>query len=170
MNDMNKNLKNCPFCGGRDIKLKAWYSPHGTYGCYSLCCASCGSSGEVEQTSDNLNDAIYEKLVKKWNTRQLETELADARAEIARLSGVVMSQIAPEPFMLSSYSESAEPVEHTKDRLIEQMRESLEWALSFPACTCDDRDTRWQEQACSCGHAGRVQKAMAALSAAERGE
>ncbi len=57
--------------------------------------------------------------------RQLETELADARAEIERLKGVIISQITPEPLVLSSYSATTEPAKDERDKLIEQMREAL---------------------------------------------
>src|SRR5574343_167582 len=64
--------------------------------------------------------------------RQLETELAEkdrqlaeARAEIERLKGVVISQITPEPVVLSSYSTSTEPAKDERDKLILQANRKI---------------------------------------------
>jgi len=58
-----------------------------------------------------------------------EKRLAEARAEIERLKGVVISQITPEPFTPSSYSTSTEPTKDERDKLIEQMRDALKLVL-----------------------------------------
>jgi chromosome segregation ATPase len=94
---------------------------------------------------------------------QLTKELAEARAEIERLKGVVISQITPEPLVLSRYSTTAEPAKDERDKLVEQMREALNAA-----------DDLIDEYAADYEHRDNVdeirEEIKAALSAADGGE
>lgn len=68
-------LKPCPFCGSEAYPHEQNYADR-----YVIECEECG----VRRTSE-----ILELAVKKWNERQLETELIDARAEIERLKDAI---------------------------------------------------------------------------------
>ena len=96
--------------------------------------------------------------------RQLETELADARAEIERLrqelrdnSTLAARQIVPAEMLVDDLTAEIE----RKDKLIEQMREALKLVdsvpLVFPKWFDGDDISVWDV-------------VKAALSAAERGE
>lgn len=65
--------------------------------------------------------------IKYWTNQSFQKDklIEQLKAEIERLNGVVISQIAPEPLVLSSYSTTAEPAKDERDKLIEQMREAL---------------------------------------------
>ena len=88
-------LEYCAFCDGG-------YAHSGI-------CDKC--TAEIGQTGKELADK--------------DKQLAEARAEIERLRGVIISQITPEPVVLSSYSATTEPAKDERDKLIEQMREAL---------------------------------------------
>ena len=102
----------------------------------------------------------------------LETELADARAEIERLrqelrdnSTLAARQIVPAEMLVDDLTAEIE----RKDALIEQMRGALLDALANRhTCTCYDHDV-YEQQSCICGAAETYEKIRAAL-AAERGE
>lgn len=122
----------------------------------------------ARQLENELAEAEKKVFVYKTALELAESELIEARAEIERLRGVIISQITPEPLVLSSYSATTEPAKDERDKLIEQMRQALQW---------------YKEQVSSCnrnGDAGELardrlakdvgKRAEAALSAAERGE
>ena len=88
---------------------------------------------------------------------ELKKQLADARAEIERLKGVILSQISPEPFVLSGYSTTATPEKDSRDELIEQMK----GALNVLVASATPSGPLWHGSA-------EMQIARAALSAAER--
>lgn len=101
------------------------------------------------------NSGYWEEL-----ERSLRKQLAEARAEIERLKGVVISQITPEPFTPSSYSTTAKPAKDERDELIEQMKKLLKAVecSEFEGPICFDVDGKnWFDAR------------EAALSAAERG-
>ena len=103
-------------------------------------------------------------------TRQLETELAEARAEIERLrqelrdnSTLAARQIVPAEMLVDDLTAEIE----RKDKLIEQMREALELMLEGAMhdfhYACQHRDN------CLCWGCQKA-RIKAALAAAERGE
>lgn len=122
---------------------------------------------ELERLALEIENKQYTITCASEENQQLKESLAEARAEIERLKGVIISQITPEAVVLSIYSTSTEPAKDERDKLIEQMREALQW---------------YKEQVSSCnrnGDAGELardrlakdvgKRAEAAL-AAERGE
>ena len=122
-------LEYCAFCDGGYAHLGI--------------CDKCTT--EIGQTGEELADK--------------EKQLAEARAEIERLRGVIISQITPEPFVLSSYSATTEPAKDERDKLIEQMREALESIkCRLDVGNCSERSLRI------------LDKIVKAALAAERGE
>ena len=93
---------------------------------------------------------------------ELKKQLTEARAEIGRLKGVVISQITPEPLVLSSYSTTAEPAKDERDKLIEQMREALRLA--------DDLLDEYAEVVEHCDNVDEMREQIKAALAADGGK
>lgn len=151
MSDTIHELKPCPFCGGSgEIHLSCIGGF--IYEAY-VSCVECG----CKRPSSHYEHKAFmpehiAKAVENWNTRP---ELAEARAEIERLkqelrdnSTQAARQIVPAEMALDDAT--AELVR--KDKLIEQMREALRYALTEARSTECERLIK------------------AALSAAKRGE